>query len=136
MSSGIPDPSPLDASLRRLRYSALLAVAACAAGIALHSFRAEEHAGDVERGFVMLALALAGISILARRSVPRSSSPRSFVGLQVTSNLAAVALGILGAWLAVTHDHIQSGLLYNLAAVLLLLRPPPRLVVAPPRPRS
>jgi hypothetical protein len=134
VSSSAPDPGPLDTSLRRLRFSALLALAACTLGIGLHALRAQSSDADLDRGFVWLAFSLAAASILTRRT-GAASGPRAFVALQITSNLAAVALGLLGAWLALRYDQIQAGLLYNVAAALLLLRPPARVVLSPPRSR-
>jgi hypothetical protein len=126
------DPSALDTSLRRLRYSALLALAACVVGIGLHAMRSDASDADLDRGFVWVAFGLAAGSILMRRSAA-SGSPRAFVFLTIGSLLSAVGLGLLGAWLAVRFDQIQPGILYNVAAALLLLRPPGRLVLAPPR---
>ncbi len=124
------DPSGLDASLRRLRYSALIALAVCMVGIGLHAMRNEASGSELDRVFVWIALCLAAGSILMRRSAA-SGAPRAFVFLTIGSLLAAVALGLLGAWLAVRFDQIQPGILYNLAAALLLLRPPGRLVLTP-----
>ena len=134
MSSSAPNPGPLDTSLRRLRLTALLALAACTAGIGLHALRNPASDADLDRGFVWVAFSLAAVSILTRRT-GTASGPRAFVALQIASNLAAVALGLLGAWLALRYDQIQAGLLYNVAAALLLLRPPARVVLSPPRSR-
>jgi hypothetical protein len=134
VSAEIPDPGPLDASLRALRRSALVAVALCAGGIALLALGSDApQGGEVDRRVGVAALALAGASILTRRSLPRAERPRAFVALQVASVLCAVGLALLGALLAIRDAQWQIGLLYQLAAALLLLRPPARFPFAPLR---
>jgi hypothetical protein len=128
-----PAPHPLDASLQRLRRSALIAIGVCALGIAGLSLAAPAGGQDtpVDRRYTWTALALAAGSILTRRSVSGARSPRAFVGLQLASILLAFGLALLGGLLATRGGQWQVGLLYNVAAALLLARPLARL--APPR---
>lgn len=134
VSAPRPDPDALSATLQRLRRSALIAVALFALGIGLFAFASgSELSAEVDRRITFSALALAGASILTRRSLPRPGSSRSFVAMQVASVLCAVGLGLLGALLAVRAGQWQVGALYNVAAALLLLRPPARFEVAPRR---
>jgi hypothetical protein len=129
-----PAPHPLDAALMRLRRSALIAIGVCGLGIASLSFvGTAEPAGEVDRRVTWTALGLAAASILTRRSVPGARSPRAFVGLQLASILLAFGLALLGGLLATRGGHWQVGLLYNVAAALLLVRPLARLA-PPPRP--
>lgn len=129
-----PDPAPVVASLRSLRRSALFAVALFALGIGLIALRSGGvTTGDVDRRVTYAALALAGISILTRRSPGAAGNPRVFVATQVASVLAAVGLGLLGAVIALRAGPWQVGLIYNLAALLLLFRPPASFALAPPR---
>jgi hypothetical protein len=125
MSSAAPDFGPVLASLRSLRRSALIAIAMFALGIGWIAYRADgEPDANVDRRIIYVALALAGVSILTRRSVPSTASPRAFVAAQIASVLCSVALGLLGAVLAARHGQWQVGLLYNVAAALLLFRGP------------
>ena len=131
-----PDFGPLLASLRSLRRSALLAIAMFAVGVGWIALRAgDEPPTEVDRRITYVALALAGVSILTRRTLPGSASPKAFVATQITSVLCSVGLGLLGAVLAVRYGQWQVGLLYNVAAALLLFRVPGR-AAAPPLPRA
>lgn len=131
VSTPAADPGSLDASLRSLRRSALVALALFALGIGLLALRAGAEPGaEVDRRVALAALALAGASILLRRSLRARASARSFVIRQVASVLCAVGLGLLGALLAMREGQWQVGLLYNLAGALLLLRPPARFTLA------
>jgi hypothetical protein len=135
VASERPDFGGVVASLRSLRRTGLIAVALFALGIGLVALRADgETAGDVDRRVTYAALALAGVSILTRRSLSPSSSARSVVLSQVASVLSAVGLGLLGAVLAIPSGAWQVGLLYNAAAALLLFRPA-ALLSAPRPPR-
>ena len=113
-------------------------MALCALGIGLLALGSgAEPNEDVDRRVTLAALALAGVSILTRRSLPGRGNPRVFVVCQVASVLGAVGLGLLGALLAIRAGQWQVGLLYSFAAALLLLRPPARFSVAPlPRGRD
>jgi TRAP-type C4-dicarboxylate transport system permease small subunit len=134
-TSAGPDFGPVLASLRSLRRSGLVAIAMFALGIGWIALRAEgEPDANVDRRITYVALALAGVSILTRRTLPGAASPRAFVATQIASVLCSVGLGLLGAVLAVRHGQWQVGLLYNVAAALLLFRVP-GFGVAPPRGR-
>jgi hypothetical protein len=131
-----PDLGPVLASLRSLRRSGLIAIGMFALGIAWIAMRAEGTPdGNVDARVTYVALALAAVSIFTRRTLPGSASPRTFVATQVASVLCSVGLGLLGAVLAVRHGEWQVGLLYNLAAALLLFRVPARSAPPPPRGR-
>ena len=131
-----PDFGPVFASLRSLRRSGLFALGMFALGIGWVAIRSDGAPGaDVDPRVTYAALALAAVSILTRRTLPGSSSPRAFVATQIASVLCSVGLGLLGAVLAVRHGQWQVGLLYNVAAALLLFRAPARTAPPPPRGR-
>jgi hypothetical protein len=133
MAAPLPDPSPLNESLRRAHRSALVSVAICALAIGGMMLGSETTgAGEVERSYSLAAIGLAAISLLARRSLgPRAQQLRGFVYATLASMLCAVGLGVLGIVVALRTQEFGVGLLYALAGALLLLRPPPRLVQAP-----
>jgi hypothetical protein len=134
VSAPAPGPDSLDASLRTLRRSALLALAVCALGIGLLALRSSvPQDTSVDRRITLTALVLAAASILTRRSIRAPASAGVFFGTQVASVLCAVGLGLLGGLVAVRTGQWQVGLLYNLAAALLLVRPPARLSLPPRR---
>jgi hypothetical protein len=136
MSSAGPDFGPVLASLRSLRRSALIAVGMFTLGIGWIAYRADaEPEASADHRITYLALALAGVSILTRRSVPNTTSPRAFVAAQIASVVCSVALGLLGAVLAARHGQWQVGLLYNVAAALLLFRAPAASAAPLPRGR-
>jgi hypothetical protein len=87
----------------------------------------------VEPSYSLVALALAGLAILLRRSasVPRRSL-RAFVYGTALSLLGAVGLGLLGLFVAVRESQFTVGLLYTLAGALLALRPPPTIQLSSP----
>jgi hypothetical protein len=129
-----PDPSALETSLRSLRRSALLSVAVIALGIAVIGVRSHVDQGlGVDRPVTFGALALASVSVLARRSFGGAVSARAFVTRHVASVLAAVGLGLLGGFVALREGQWQIGLLYEVAAALLLFRPAERFSVVPRR---
>lgn len=133
MSRPPTDPAALDAALRSLRRSALIALALFALGIGVLALRSGAEPGpEVDRRVTWGALALAGASILSRRSLRAPASARAFLFTQVASILCAVGLGLLGALLAIRAGQWQVGLLYDLAAALLLVRAPVRFTLASP----
>jgi len=128
-----PDPSPLNAALRRAHRSALVSVAVCAVAIGAMMLASDgEATGEVDRLYSFTALGLAAVSILARRSVGARKKLRSYVYASLASMLGAVGLGVLGIVVAVGTNEFSFALLYALAGALLLLRPPPQLVPAAP----
>ena len=138
MGAPTHEPNPLDAALLRLRRNALIAIAACALGIGALAFLAKpdpsvDPNAPVDRRVVWTALALAAGSILTRRSVATTRSARGFVYLQMASILCAFGLALLGALLATRAGQWQVGLLYSVAAALLLVRAPVRLAAPPAR---
>ena len=134
MAAPAPDPAALETSLRSLRRSALVSVAVIALGVAVIGLRSHvDQALGVDRPITFGALALASVSVLARRSFGGAVSARAFVMRHVTSVLAAVGLGLLGGFVALREGQWQIGLLYEIAAALLLFRPAERFSVVPRR---
>jgi len=128
-----PGPDDLIAALRRPRHVALLVLAGCALATGVLAL-SEPETGAVDRRYTMVALALAAVSILTRRSVP-GATPARLVALQRVSCAAVAGLGVLGVSLALREQQASVGLLYCVAGALLLLRPAPRLLAprtAPP----
>jgi hypothetical protein len=136
MNSGEPDPAVLVAALRSMRRRSLLALAVCAAGIAILGLTTTQHPdAPIDRRYPVSALGLAGLSILTRRGISGRASARTIVALHVTSCVGAVGLGLLGALLAAREGQAAVGLLYSAAGALLLVRPAePFLLPRPPRP--
>jgi len=135
VTTPLPDPSPLNAALRRAHRSALVSVAVCALAIGAMMFAADaevEAEGEVDRIYSFTALALAAISILARRAVGTRKQLRAYIYASLASMLGAVGLGVLGIVVAVGTEEFSVALLYALAGALLLLRPPPQLAPAEP----
>ena len=124
------DSRSLNDSLRRLHRSAIASLAVCALGIGVVAFAYDvKPPDDVSGSYSVAALALAAIAILLRRSgMALQHSLRSFVYGSVISMLSAVGLGLLGLYVALRESQTSVGLLYTLAGVLLVLRPPPTLV--------
>jgi hypothetical protein len=136
MAAPVPDPSALEASLRSLRRSALISVGVIALGVAVIGLRSDVDQGlGVDRPVTFVALALASVSVLARRSFGGAINARAFVARHVASVLAAVGLALLGGFVAVREGQWQIGLLYEIAAALLLFRPAERFSVVPRRER-
>ncbi|HVN36573.1 MAG TPA: hypothetical protein VMW19_00195 [Myxococcota bacterium] len=136
MAAPAPDPSALEASLRSLRRTALLSVGVIALGVAAIALRSDvDQRLGVDRPVTFGALALASVSVLARRSFGGAVSARAFVARHVASVLAAVGLALLGGFVALRDGQWQIGLLYEIAAALLLFRPAERFSVIPRRER-
>jgi hypothetical protein len=124
-----PDPSGLNASLRRVQYSVLGTLVVCALVIGAWSGAAGDRpASELPQGYLVAAIMLAGTSILVRRSVGGAvGDPRAFVVRSLVSLLLAGGLGLLGVAVTVREGHGTTGFLYAIAGGLLAIRPPPRL---------
>lgn len=124
------DPQVLNDSLRRLHRSAIVSLAICAVGIGVLTLASDSPPpAEAADTWSIAALALAGTSILLRRSLVAPRSLRAFVYGSVISILGAVGLGLLGLYVALRESQMIVGLLYTLAGVLLLLRPPATLEI-------
>jgi hypothetical protein len=124
------DPDALNDSLRRLHRSAIVSLAICAVGIGVVALASRpQPPAESTDIFSLVALALAAVAILLRRSLVAPRSLRAFVYGSVISMLGAVGLGLLGLYVALHQSQALVGLLYTLAGVLLLLRPPATLGV-------
>jgi hypothetical protein len=135
MPAAAPDPTPVNEALRRLHRSAIVSLALCAAGIGIVSLAGPGPApdGEVGRIYSWLALTLAAIAILTRRTgAGRARSVRRFVYAALASMVAAAGLGILGMLVALREAQNTVGLLYVLAGALLVLRPPAPLAASAP----
>jgi hypothetical protein len=125
------DPTPLNDALRRLHRASIVSLGLC--GIAVGIVALAQGAGDFDPGASRwVAIALAAVAILARRSIGPGGRLRVFLYTTVASLVACVGLGVLGVFLA-TRGQPAVGALYALAAAILLLRPPPKLTKPKPR---
>lgn len=121
------DASRLDAALRRV-HRAVLGTLACCAAIVAVSGGETAMPDEMDRGYSLAALGLAGGAILLRRSaIGPGVTPRFFVYGSLLGLLCAGGLGVLGVIVAYARAQLTVGLLYTLAGVLLSLRPPPQL---------
>jgi hypothetical protein len=120
------DPAPVNDALRRLHRSAIVSLALCAAGIGIAALAGPEPDPnrEVGRGYSWIAVALAAIAIVMRRTGGRAFSVRRFVYGALVSLVAAAGLGVLGLLVALRESQATTGLLYVLAGALLVLRPP------------
>jgi hypothetical protein len=119
------DPTPLNDALRRLHRASALSLALC--GMAIGIVALTRDAALFDPGASRwLAILLAALAILARRSVGAGARLRIFLYTTVASLVACVGLGVLGVFMA-SQGQPAVGALYALGAAILLLRPPPRL---------
>jgi len=126
MAAPLPDPTPVNAALRRLHRSTIASLFLCAVGIGIATLSRESApAGEIEGAYSWVALVLAATAILTRRTgiAPRTSL-RSFIYASLASLVAAAGLGMLGLLVALKESQNTVGLLYTLAGALLVLRPP------------
>lgn len=125
MTTEAPGLAGLDRALRRLHWSALATLAACVL-VALLQPGGDEPAPD--RTLATVGVALAVATILARMFASSPvMRPRPRFVLVLAHLLCALALGLLGAYLAVALDEKRVGLGFALGGGILCLRPPPRL---------
>ena len=119
-----PDPAPVDRALRTTHRSVLGLIAVCAIVIAAQ--QASPDAAELNRDFTLVAIALAAVSIIARRTaeVPRAAPRQRVIGVLV-GYLAAAGIAIVGVAAAVGAGEKRSGLIFALAAAIFSLRPPP-----------
>ena len=123
MSAPSPDPSQLDAALRRVHRGVLATLAVCALLIGAAAGAGEGFSEmEVDRRWSVAALALAAGTILTRRST--KGTPRQIVYRTLVSMVLAGGLGLLGVAIALREDQTTVGLLYTLAGGILSLRPP------------
>jgi hypothetical protein len=134
-----PDPaeSPstasarLDAALRRVHRAVLAFIAACALVAATQT---EDPAASPSRAATIAALALAAVSVVARRlATLTTAEPRRRLTAALTGLVAAAAVAAVGAIAAAIQGQARTGLVFCLAALLFSLRPPR---LAPPAARS
>jgi hypothetical protein len=120
VSDAAPDPAELRRALRRVRWSVLIGLAACALLVATRP-------GGDSGGSALhltLAFALALASILTHQMALRPGRPlRGYVQLSVASVLCAGAIGVVGvgAWYGPGNRNLAIGCL--LCAALFALRP-------------
>jgi len=128
----LPDPTPVNRALQRVHYGVLVTLAICALVIAVDGrvHEAPPPPPDESGNHPGVALALAAVAILARRSVRPWRPDRRFVYTTLASLVCVAGLGLLGVYVGLVRDHTTAGLLYTLAGTLLGLRPPPRISVA------
>jgi hypothetical protein len=125
VNGGTQDLAGLDRALRRLHWSALATVAACAL-VALLQPGGDEPPPD--RTLATAGIALAVATILARMFASSPvMRPRPRFVLVLVHLLCALALGFLGAYLAVSLDEKRVGAGFAVGGGILCLRPPPRL---------
>ncbi len=119
------DPAPLNDALRRLHRASIVSIALC--GLAIGALAFAREGAEFDPGpSRWVAILLAALAILARRSVAAGVRLRVFLYTSVASLVACVGLGVLGVFVA-TQGQPVVGALYTLGAAILLLRPPPKL---------
>jgi peptidoglycan/LPS O-acetylase OafA/YrhL len=131
MSESPPTASALDASLRRAHRSVLAALALCAVVIAVQQGAENEPPPDREVTLAVLALAV-GIVITRRLGTSPVIQARTRVFLTLASYLGAVGIGVAGVLIATGPGARQTGLVFTAAALIICLRPPPRIATPPP----
>jgi hypothetical protein len=121
-----PTANALDSSLRRAHRSALAALALCAVVIAVQ--QAAENEPPPERDVTLVVLALGVGTVVTRRL---GTSPviqaRTRVFLTLASYLGAVGIGMAGVLIATGTGARQTGLVFTAAAIIICIRPPPRI---------
>jgi hypothetical protein len=118
--------SDLDRSLRTTHRSVLVAIAMCAVVSAIQPGVAEEAAPDPTITTVAVALAVGTIATRRAATSPRVT-PRTRLILVLCAYGIAVALAVLGSYIAIAAGQKQTGLVFALAAGIFCLRPLPRL---------
>lgn len=133
MTEYAPDPTALNRALQRVHRGVLVTLAVSALVIAVDGriHPAPPPPPDETGNHPGVALGLAAVAILARRSLRPWRPDRRFVYTTLASLLCVAGLGLLGVYVGVARDQTTAGLLYTLAGTLLGLRPPPRISVEP-----
>ena len=116
----------LDRTLRTSHRAVLAMIALSAVLSAIQLGDGDDDAPDPTITTVAIALGLG--TVLARRvSTSPVISLRPRVTLLVCAYACAVALAVLGTFVALTRGQSQIGLMFALAAGIFSLRPPPTL---------
>jgi hypothetical protein len=118
----VPDPSPLEAGLRRTHRSVLFLLASCAVAIVLHGFAGDEPAPN--RWLTTAGVGLGLGTVVTRRlgGSPVMALRSRFFFLLAALVFSAV-LGLLGAWIAWATDGPETGLLFTVAGAIFAIRP-------------
>jgi len=122
VTPAIQTPTPLEAALRRTRFSVLALLACCAGVVALRGFAGDEPPPD--RWWTTLAVLIGLATIVLRRiaASPALRPPRAIFFL-LGSLVLSAALGLLGVFVAYTGDAVRTGILFSLAGALFTIRP-------------
>ncbi len=123
MNSRNPDPTAYERATLASHRAVLTLLAACALVSALWDGVDPEPAPDAV--FTSLAVGLALGTVLFRRAgTSPAASPQTRSILILSSYALAAGLGLLGAFIAITHGARQTGIVFALAGALFCLRRP------------